>query len=124
MIEPEPGLPQPGTVIAGKYRIERKIGQGGMGVVYLARHEVLEEPVAVKVVRREFATRGDVGVRARRSGYPGDAGHHQPTPEEGADSPDGPCRHGPEPTRLPGATTVFSRVTPATGTLRPDRHPP
>ena len=35
-------------VIAGRYRLERRIGGGAMGVVYLARDEVLDRTVAVK----------------------------------------------------------------------------
>ena len=42
-------LPE-GHIIAGKYRVERIVGRGGMGVVYLARHIALEEPVAIKVL--------------------------------------------------------------------------
>lgn len=42
-------LPE-GHVIASKYQIERIIGRGGMGLVYLARHLALEEPVAIKVL--------------------------------------------------------------------------
>jgi serine/threonine-protein kinase len=44
-----------GSVIAGKYRVERVIGQGGMGVVLAARHLGLDEMVAVKLVRSEGA---------------------------------------------------------------------
>ncbi len=44
-----------GTVIAGKYRVERVIGQGGMGVVLAARHLGLDEMVAVKLIREERA---------------------------------------------------------------------
>ena len=33
--------PNPGDVIGGKFRIVRMIGDGGMGAVYEARHEVL-----------------------------------------------------------------------------------
>ncbi len=32
----------PGAILAGKYRIERVIGQGGMGVVVVARHITLD----------------------------------------------------------------------------------
>jgi len=39
---------QVGDLIAGKYRIERPLGEGGMGVVVLARHEQLDQLVAIK----------------------------------------------------------------------------
>ena len=39
---------KPGEVLAGKYRIERVLGQGGMGVVVLATHLHLDERVAIK----------------------------------------------------------------------------
>src|SRR5262245_12416637 len=35
--------------IAGRFRIEREIGRGGMGAVYLATHLGLDRPVAVKI---------------------------------------------------------------------------
>ena len=38
-------------VIAGRFRIEREIGTGGMGTVYLATHLGLERPVAVKIIK-------------------------------------------------------------------------
>ncbi|MEM7395155.1 MAG: hypothetical protein AAF492_22715, partial [Verrucomicrobiota bacterium] len=40
---------KPGQMI-GKCRIDRKLGQGGMGAVYLAHHTRLELPVAVKIL--------------------------------------------------------------------------
>ena len=39
---------QPGDVLAGKYRVERLLGQGGMGVVVAARHLELDELYAIK----------------------------------------------------------------------------
>ncbi len=40
---------QPGSLIAGKYRVERLLGEGGMGTVFLATHLQLGEQVAIKV---------------------------------------------------------------------------
>jgi serine/threonine-protein kinase len=41
----------PGTVLGDKYEIERRIGEGAMGVVFAARHLGLDETVAIKFVR-------------------------------------------------------------------------
>jgi serine/threonine-protein kinase len=40
-----------GDLLAGKYRVERVLGVGGMGIVVAARHEQLDQPVAIKFVR-------------------------------------------------------------------------
>jgi serine/threonine-protein kinase len=44
---------QPGTVLADKYRVERVLGRGGMGVVVAARHLRLEQTVAIKLLQTE-----------------------------------------------------------------------
>jgi serine/threonine protein kinase len=49
------GLPSPGDLVAGKYRLSRVIGRGGMGVVYAANHELLGQSVALKVLRPSVA---------------------------------------------------------------------
>src|ERR1700722_19335752 len=49
-------LPELGALLAGKYRIERVLGRGGMGVVYAAQHELLCQRVAVKLLLSEMAT--------------------------------------------------------------------
>ena len=42
-----------GDLLAGKYRVERILGAGGMGIVVAARHEELDQRVAIKFVRDE-----------------------------------------------------------------------
>ena len=53
---------QPGTVVGG-YVVARRLGSGGMGAVYLARHPTLPRDVALKVLHVGLAARP--GVRAR-----------------------------------------------------------
>ncbi len=56
----------PGDIIAGKYRVDRIIGQGGMGVVVAAVHIHLDERVAIKLLRPEGAARSDATERFMR----------------------------------------------------------
>ena len=68
----ELGAPQgelTGTVLGGKYRIGRKIGSGGIGVVYAAEHTGLGHEVAVKVLRGAAAKDGGEIARLRREAY-------------------------------------------------------
>jgi serine/threonine-protein kinase len=58
-----------GTVLGGKYRIGRKIGSGGIGVVYAAEHVSLGHEVAVKVLRGAAARDGGEIARLRREAY-------------------------------------------------------
>jgi serine/threonine-protein kinase len=57
---------KPGDVIAGKYRIERVLGAGGMGVVVAAEHLQLHQRVAIKVLLPEAGTEPDVVARFAR----------------------------------------------------------
>jgi eukaryotic-like serine/threonine-protein kinase len=55
-----------GTVLSGRYRLESKLGSGGMSTVYLARDGTLERWVAVKVMHREISDQPDQLERFRR----------------------------------------------------------
>ena len=53
-------------LVANRFRVEREIGRGGMGTVYRATHLGLERPVAIKVLKPEFAADPEVGDRFMR----------------------------------------------------------
>jgi serine/threonine-protein kinase len=53
-------------VFNGRYEIHRRLGRGGMAEVYLARDQLLDRPVAVKVLFPEFATDPSFVERFRR----------------------------------------------------------
>ncbi len=55
-----------GQILDEKYRIERELGRGGMGSVYLAMHVGTERAVAVKVIAPEFMRRAEFIERFRR----------------------------------------------------------
>ncbi|QJR37046.1 serine/threonine-protein kinase [Gemmatimonas groenlandica] len=54
------------AAIGDRFSIERLLGQGGMGAVYLARDRQLDRPVAIKVLPPEFAQQSDLRERFLR----------------------------------------------------------
>jgi eukaryotic-like serine/threonine-protein kinase len=56
----------PGLVVADRFRLERVLGQGGMGSVWLARQVALDVPCAVKFIHPEAARSADVRGRFER----------------------------------------------------------
>lgn len=58
--------PPPGSVIAGKYRVERVLGSGGMAVVVEAMHLILGQRVAIKILRADAAQAPSVIERFRQ----------------------------------------------------------
>jgi eukaryotic-like serine/threonine-protein kinase len=61
----KPGTPTDpliGKVIAGRYRLETRLGEGGMGVVYRARHVLIDRVVALKLIRPDL--RSETHLRA------------------------------------------------------------
>lgn len=55
-----------GQLLAGKYRVERVLGQGGMGVVVAAHHVVLDETVAIKFLLPEALESAEAVARFER----------------------------------------------------------
>jgi eukaryotic-like serine/threonine-protein kinase len=55
-----------GELVGGKYRIERFLAQGGMGVVYEAQHVIVRRRFAVKFLRPDYAHRREFLTRFQR----------------------------------------------------------
>ncbi len=65
-MDPQQGPPQPDLLIGqtiGNYLVTQKLGEGGMGAVYLAEHPSIGKKVALKVLHSEFSTNQEVTAR-------------------------------------------------------------
>lgn len=61
-----PGTDWTHREVAGRYKVLERLGEGGMGVVYVAEHLSLKKRVAFKVIHPELAAHGDLLLRFRR----------------------------------------------------------
>jgi serine/threonine protein kinase len=66
--EPASGMADPlvGTTLDGRYLIEKVLGEGGMGLVYKAKHVVLGKSLAIKVLKPEVSQDPQVMERFKR----------------------------------------------------------
>ena len=55
-----------GRVVSGRYRIEKLLGEGGMGAVYLAEHMHMRKRVALKLLHAEMSKDAEVLARFKR----------------------------------------------------------
>ncbi|MBZ0119261.1 MAG: protein kinase, partial [Sandaracinaceae bacterium] len=62
----EPPDPYVGTLLLDQFKIEEKIGSGGMGTVYRARQTTLHRDVAIKILHSELADNRDAVRRFKR----------------------------------------------------------
>ena len=67
---PEPNAPPAdpliGRILDGRYQIESVLGEGGMGLVYKARHVTLGKPLAIKVLKAEVSKDQEIVQRFRQ----------------------------------------------------------
>ncbi len=61
----QPGLSS-GTVLSERYRLEQKLGEGGMGTVYAAFDEELDRSVAIKLLNPQFVSDTEIVERFER----------------------------------------------------------
>src|SRR5579859_3788402 len=57
---------EPGTLVDGRYRVDSRLGSGGMADVYLARDELLGREIALKVLHQHFTADTEFVERFRR----------------------------------------------------------
>ncbi|MEM7136904.1 MAG: protein kinase [Myxococcota bacterium] len=62
----DPDDPLVGTLLAGRYEVIRRVGEGGMGLVYEGKHRDIDKPVAIKVLRDDLSGRPEVVARFRQ----------------------------------------------------------
>jgi serine/threonine-protein kinase len=62
VMPPVPTLPTEGEII-GNYRVRSKLGEGGMGAVYLAEHVHMRSPAVIKVLHPQFAAHPEISAR-------------------------------------------------------------
>lgn len=86
-----PSDPLIGHTLDDKYRLEERLGVGGMGTVYRARHLLIDRPVAIKVLNQRFVEDEAARTRFRREARAAGRLQHvnAVTVTDFGDSPDG-----------------------------------
>lgn len=66
-----------GTILDGKYKLTRLLGEGGMGAVFEAQNLRIKKRVAIKFLHAEMAKRGDLRARFEREALAAGSLHHE-----------------------------------------------
>ena len=64
--DPKAALPATGALIDGKYRVDRVLGEGGMGIVFQATHVRLGQRVAIKMLHPQMLSKPEIVERFER----------------------------------------------------------
>ncbi len=70
-------MADPAGRVLGSFVVEREIGRGGMGVVWLARQESLDRPAVLKKLRRDLSEASELHERFQREAKAAAAVHHE-----------------------------------------------
>ncbi|MSP61956.1 MAG: serine/threonine protein kinase [Myxococcales bacterium] len=65
-----------GTTLVGRFNITRRIGEGGMGVVYEATHAVIGRSVAIKILHEKYAEKPEIAARLTNEARLASSIHH------------------------------------------------
>ena len=68
LLQPQ-GDPKIGMVLQEKYLIRRALGEGGMGAVYEAEHQLIKKRVAIKCLHQQFAQNAEIVARFHREAH-------------------------------------------------------
>src|SRR5688572_24296000 len=65
-----------GQIVQDRYRVVRKLGEGGMGTVYEGEHTVIKRKVAIKCLHSQFASNPEMVARFHREAMAANAIRH------------------------------------------------
>src|SRR5262245_52518381 len=71
-----PPDPRLGQLVHDRYRILRKLGEGGMGAVYEGEHTLIQRRVAIKCLHAQFAANPEMVARFQREAMAANATRH------------------------------------------------
>jgi serine/threonine-protein kinase len=77
LLQPMTTDPKIGVILQDRYRVVRKIGEGGMGAVYEGEHMLISRRVAIKCLHAQFATNAEIVARFQNEAMAANSIRHQ-----------------------------------------------